>query len=262
MLNSCSRRLTGALLLIGSLFSVSTHAAEASLSGSATYRERIALPPNAIFEATLEDISRVGAPAELLGSSKLDPAGQPPFRFAIRYDPSRLNPAHSYTVRARITLDGQLLFTTDTIAPVLTRGHADTVELLLKRVARSQPAAVPSDASLVNTYWKLLSLNGEAVVSREGTREVYFVLNDKTEPGVSGFAGCNRFMGAYSLEDRQLKFSKVAATMMACVADGGPEQAFLAALGKVSSWRVSGQKLSLLDADGKLLAEFEARYMQ
>src|SRR4029434_1841710 len=37
------------------------------VKGTATYRERMALPPNAIFEATLEDVSKADAPAEVIG---------------------------------------------------------------------------------------------------------------------------------------------------------------------------------------------------
>ena len=45
---------------------------EASLTGTATYRERIALPPGAVFEATLEDVSRADAPAEVLGRTQME----------------------------------------------------------------------------------------------------------------------------------------------------------------------------------------------
>jgi len=37
-----------------------------SVKGTARYRERMALPPDAVFEATLEDISKADAPAESL----------------------------------------------------------------------------------------------------------------------------------------------------------------------------------------------------
>lgn len=33
-----------------------------TITGTATYRERIALPANAVFEATLEDVSRADVP--------------------------------------------------------------------------------------------------------------------------------------------------------------------------------------------------------
>lgn len=48
-----------------------------TLEGTATYRERIALPTDAVFEAVLQDISRADAPAEVLGRAAIDPARQP-----------------------------------------------------------------------------------------------------------------------------------------------------------------------------------------
>src|SRR5690606_41970759 len=80
---------------------------------SATYRERIALPPVASFEATLEDVSQADAAAIVLGTARLEPAGQPPFRFTIEYDPSKLEPGRNYAVRAKVTQAGQLWFTSD-----------------------------------------------------------------------------------------------------------------------------------------------------
>jgi len=60
-----------------------------TITGSATYRERIALPPGTVFEATLEDVSRADAPAEVVGRVRVEKPGQPPFRFSIAYDPAR-----------------------------------------------------------------------------------------------------------------------------------------------------------------------------
>jgi hypothetical protein len=63
-----------------------------TLEGTAAYRERIALPPDAVFEAVLQDISRADAPAKVLGRAIIDPAGQPPFRFEIAYDDAAVQP--------------------------------------------------------------------------------------------------------------------------------------------------------------------------
>lgn len=94
-------------------------AAGATLEGSATYRERIALPADAVFEATLEDVSRADAPSTVLGRARLDPAGLPPFRFAIEYDEKAIEAGRRYVVRANVSRAGQLLFTTDRAYPVL-----------------------------------------------------------------------------------------------------------------------------------------------
>jgi uncharacterized lipoprotein YbaY/heat shock protein HslJ len=112
---------------------VATPASGATLRGTATYRERIALPPDAVFEAQLEDVSRADAPAEVIGRTSLPSPGNPPIRFAIGYDPARIQTGHSYVVRARILVDDQPFFTTTESHPVLTRGNADSVSLLLRR---------------------------------------------------------------------------------------------------------------------------------
>src|SRR5258705_1215813 len=89
-----------------------------TLEGTAAYRERIALPPDAIFEAVLQDISRADAPAEVLGRVKIDPAGQPPFCFQIAYDDAAVQSGRRYVVRATVLHQGRLLFTTDRSYPV------------------------------------------------------------------------------------------------------------------------------------------------
>ncbi|HSM73022.1 MAG TPA: YbaY family lipoprotein [Desulfobacterales bacterium] len=118
-----------ALVSLGYL--VGSTAWAGTLQGTATYRERIALPEEAVFEAVLQDISRADAPAVVLGRSKLDPAGQPPFRFEIPYDDAALHSGHRYSVRATLKHHGRLLFTTDRISPVLDGRNAPLHMLLV-----------------------------------------------------------------------------------------------------------------------------------
>jgi putative lipoprotein len=59
---------------------------------------------------------------------------QVPFPFELKYDPSRIDTRMSYSVRAVITQDGRLLFTTDTTYRVITGGNPVSVELVLKKV--------------------------------------------------------------------------------------------------------------------------------
>jgi len=111
-----------------------------TLEGTAAYRERIALPPDAVFEAVLQDVSRADAPAEVLGRAKIDPAGQPPFRFEIAYDDAAVQPGRRYAVRATVTHQGRLLFTTDRAYPVLGGGDAPLRMLLVSAGAERRPA--------------------------------------------------------------------------------------------------------------------------
>ena len=113
--------------------------ASGQVQGTATYRERLALPPDAVFEATLEDVSKADAPSEVLGRARIERPSNPPIRFEITYDPSRINPSHRYAVRARILVGGEPFFITDRSYPVLTGGQGNEVALLLRRAGSSGP---------------------------------------------------------------------------------------------------------------------------
>lgn len=119
------------------------------VKGAATYLQRIALPPNAVFEAHVEDISRADARAESIGSVRISRPGNPPIRFAIDIDPQRINERHRYSVRATITVDGRLLFTTDQVYPVLTQGNGRDVELLLRQTGSARSESTGPDFSML-----------------------------------------------------------------------------------------------------------------
>ena len=121
------------------VLAVAAPAHAGSLSGTAAYRERIALPPDAVFEAVLIDTAIADAPALELGRVRLQPAGQPPFRFSIPYRDVDVTPAGRYTVRATVRQGERLLFTTDTFTPVLIGGPSQPLKLQLVRVGTGRP---------------------------------------------------------------------------------------------------------------------------
>jgi copper homeostasis protein (lipoprotein) len=114
------------------------------IGGTATYRERIALTPEAIFEAVLEDVSRADAPAQVLGRTRIDAPGPVPIRFALAYDPASLRADRRYHVRATIRDGGRLAFTTDTINRPFIDGRPQPLQLVLRAVP---PASPPTDGA-------------------------------------------------------------------------------------------------------------------
>lgn len=90
-----------------------------------------ALPPGSTVSVTLEDVSRQDVRSETIGSQVLDAAGPLPLRFAIRYDGTSIDDRHAYAIRATVTVDGRLRFTTDAGRPVITRGAPTSVALSL-----------------------------------------------------------------------------------------------------------------------------------
>jgi len=85
-------------------------AANASLDGEVFYLQRIALPPAATLSVSLLDVSLADAPSVTLAEQKGPVNGQVPLPFHLSYDPAQVKPGHSYSVSARIELDGKLLF--------------------------------------------------------------------------------------------------------------------------------------------------------
>jgi putative lipoprotein len=223
------------------------------VTGTATYPQSIPLPPGAVFEATLEDVSKAGARAEALGTARVERPGNPPIAFEIPYDRSRIDPRRRYSVRARIVLDGRLLYTTDTHVPILTEGSGNEVALTLR------PPGGP--VSVENTYWKLTRLGGQRLTLARWPEEPHLILHPDSRR-VSASGGCNRFTGPYKLEGEELRFGRIAGTLKACKDSTGTEKDFLAVLGQVRKARVSRQQLQLLDAEGKPLARFEAVYLR
>jgi putative lipoprotein len=108
--------------------------AAGQVTGSVTYRERIALPPTAVVHVRLVDVSRADAPAVLITEQVIRTEGrQVPFEFALAYDESHILPAHTYAVQARIEDGGKLLFISDTMHPVITRGAPLRVDIVVRR---------------------------------------------------------------------------------------------------------------------------------
>lgn len=122
--------------------------AEDRIRGVASFRERLAVPPAVVFEARLEDVSRADVPSRLLGRAVIENAGNPPYRFAIEFDPSLIDERGAYAVRASLRHEGRLLFTSDTQVPVLTRGAASEVDILLVRA----PSRVRASARMIGEF--------------------------------------------------------------------------------------------------------------
>lgn len=117
----------------------------ASVTGSVTYRERLALSPGATLIVQLRDVSLQDAASILIAEQVIPNPGQVPIAFKIEYNRDNLNPRNTYAVNARIIeSDGRLAFTNDTAYDVVTRGNPNKVNMLLVMV---EPPPDPSGDS-------------------------------------------------------------------------------------------------------------------
>ncbi|WP_395676259.1 YbaY family lipoprotein [Inquilinus sp.] len=110
--------------------------ASATVTGSATYRERIALPADAELIVQLVDVSLADAPSTVVAEQRIAPV-RVPADFTLSYDPARIDQRHSYAVSAKVERAGTLLFVTDTRHPVLTQGGGNAVDIVMTK-ARSR----------------------------------------------------------------------------------------------------------------------------
>lgn len=115
-----------------------------SVSGTVSYRERIALPPDALVIVQLQEVSKEDAAPVAIGQQIIPTQRrQVPFSFEIVYNQQTINPQNTYTVQARIIVDNRVRFINTTSYPVITNGNPNKVEIVLNSVGSSpQPKSV------------------------------------------------------------------------------------------------------------------------
>ena len=126
--------------------------------------------------------------------------------------------------------------------------------------AATEEEAIMEDSMLQGVRWVLVSyLNAagetaEALADREVTAE----FNADGQLGGSG--GCNRYFASYTVDGDALTISQAGSTMMACQPDEVMQQEtqFLTVLTTAAGWRVEGDQLHILDANGQTVATFAA----
>ncbi len=224
-----------------------------TLSGTLFYRERMMLPPNAEITVKLEEVSKMDVAAEVIASTTLRPKGGPPYAFILEYDPSKISDKGRYGLRVRIEADDKLMFINTRHVPAFE----EPLDIMVSRVREHK---VP-DASLTGTYWKPVELNNGLITLGEGQRELHLILRTGSNQA-KGFSGCNQFSGGYERDGPSLDFGSLISTLMA----GPPEsmeqeQQFLLALKKTVRFKISGDNLTLYNAENEVVLRFEAVYL-
>lgn len=113
-------------------------------------------------------------------------------------------------------------------------------------------------APLVGTVWNAKQAGGQDFVVLKGGRDAHLRLDAKKKRA-TGYSGVNSFAGTFESNAAGLKFGPLAATRRA----GPPaamafESAYFKALAATRSYRISGDALELLDAEGTVRARLEA----
>ena len=113
-----------------------------------------------------------------------------------------------------------------------------------------------ADASLTNTYWRIVRLGDEAIRPSEGRREPHILLragDPQSRPRFAATVGCNGMGGGYETAGQALRFQPGASTMMACPPPLDRLERALAG---------HAQFLELFDGDGNAVALLQAVYLR
>ena len=113
--------------------------------------------------------------------------------------------------------------------------------LIMAACAKSQPSGSGSDPSaLTGTIWKLSDQSMASLVQQVWPGSQITIEFQGGQ--ASGVSACNQYGGSYTADsDGSLTFGAFHSTAMACVpAVGALEQAYMAALGKVTHFSVDG----------------------
>ncbi|RWO26817.1 MAG: META domain-containing protein [Mesorhizobium sp.] len=223
-------------------------AAEKTLKGEVMYRERIALPPNAVLSVPLADVSLAEATAAVIGERKVAPAGQVPIKFEISFDPQVIRPHMTYALQARITVDDRLLFISDMRHQVDPLSDAP---IMLKMVTSSEQ---PASAPVVGQIWLIEYIDGIGVIAEP---QATFRIDEAGKAGGSG--PCNVYFATAKVDGSTIAISDIGSTFKACAPETmAEEKALFEALAKAASYHVDAGKLIIVDKDDRVILRFNA----
>jgi putative lipoprotein len=98
---------------------------KAAITGVIAHTHRMSIPPDDVINIRIEDTTKPDSPGKKVAEEVIKgQAVELPIPFAIVYDPGKINPDHTYSIRVEI-LDssGLLLYTNVTTVPVITHGN-------------------------------------------------------------------------------------------------------------------------------------------
>lgn len=178
-----------------------------SITGSVTYLERMALPPEATLIVSLLDVSKMDVSAKLIASKEYSfKDKQVPIEFDIKYLTDKIDQRHSYSVQAQIKLGDQLLFTSTNVHSVITKGSGQSVDIVLKKVPKKNAAkstmvsySCERDIYLTVSFTSQSSVKGDVNIAivNSGKNNKPLILAKK--PTASGFLYANN---QYSLRGK------------------------------------------------------------
>lgn len=120
-------------------------------------------------------------------------------------------------------------------------------------VSKQENNTISNEPSIFGTEWKLEKIGSSKVKHNEENERITLLMTMEPE-NVSGFSGCNRYFGKFSIKKNKLVFKEMAATLMACPQQTMDfESKYLKTLDKVNNFMIENDTLFLKNDDRILL---------
>jgi copper homeostasis protein (lipoprotein) len=154
--------------------------------------------------------------------------------------------------------------------PAMEGGGATATVIVTRFVnlwPRGRCERAMSRASLAETYWKLVRLRGEPVVTLPHQSEAHLILRP-ADDRYKGSFGCFRYDGQYRVNGGEIAFDAPRWTAGDACTSSDPNSAspprseYSDALGAAHRWTINEQVLEWFDATGASVALFEAVYLR
>ena len=105
--------------------------------------------------------------------------------------------------------------------------------------------------NLLHDIWALESIEGEKIIIDETIKNLPMIEIYVKEERVHGNTSCNTINGKVEIDKKQIAFSDIITTEMAC--PGDLEQRFLSALHRVNNYKIEKLRLFLFEDEKELL---------
>ncbi len=109
-------------------------AATMEVSGTVTYFQRIALPPDAILTMKIVDVTTTDRDAAVIAEKAIEITHQVPIAFSMKFDPGKIDSPHRYNLEAVIRLHGRPIWRNSNANPVITNGNPMEMQVMLAPV--------------------------------------------------------------------------------------------------------------------------------
>ncbi|MCL1051684.1 YbaY family lipoprotein [Shewanella abyssi] len=132
-MKNCFKAVISFIVTAGLLSGCATPNAMVEIQGEVWYKERLALPAEAVITIKVQDVSLVDAPmVDIAEFERSDVSTPTPFQFLINRD--QFEEGHTYTVGAHISLNDKLIFINEQAYRV-DLASSEPMSVLLQKVA-------------------------------------------------------------------------------------------------------------------------------